>query len=119
MGKLADLTDKAFFSKDEVSKILKISLDEITEFEREGVVQCDPSTKSFDRSNFEKLKTAASLKRDLGVNVPGIDIILSMRERIDQLQTEFEDLLTSVQDRLGDEIVRDLREIEANIKNRK
>lgn len=119
MGKLADIDHKDQFSKDEISKILKISVREIEEFEKEGVITSNKKTSLVDKKNFEKLKSAVSLKNDLGVNTPGIDIILNMRDRIDQLQNEFEDLISSVRDRLGEEIVSDLREIEANIKKRK
>lgn len=119
MGELADLEEKKNYSKEEVSQVLKISVAEIEELEREGVIDCDKHTQRLDRKNLERLQAALALKKDLGVNAPGIDIILNMREKIDQLQNEFEGLLSEVRDRLGDEIVQDLREIEANIKRGK
>lgn len=120
MGELANIKNEKKYSRDEVSKILKLSAEEISEFEKEGIVEFEKEDSDrINGQNFERLKMAVSLRDELGVNIPGIDIILNMRAKIDRMQTEFEDLLSNARERLGDEIVQDLREIEANIKGRK
>jgi MerR family transcriptional regulator, heat shock protein HspR len=46
----------------------------------------------FTRSSLERLRRIHRLKRDLGINLPGIAAVLDMRERIENLQREVERL---------------------------
>lgn len=106
------------YSRDEVSKILKLSAEEFQQFEDEGVFEyLSEARKEMNRENFERLQSAVSLHRELGVNLPGIDIILSMKEKMSQLQTEFNDLLVEVQKKMGNQIKKDFEEIKSNLKS--
>jgi DNA-binding transcriptional MerR regulator len=46
----------------------------------------------FAISAIERLRRIMRLRRDLGVNLPGVAVILDMRERMEQLQKELERL---------------------------
>lgn len=46
----------------------------------------------FAISAIERLRRITRLRRDLGVNLPGVAVILDMRERMEQLQKELERL---------------------------
>lgn len=46
----------------------------------------------FGISAIERLRRIVRLRRDLGVNLPGVAVILEMRERMEQLQKELERL---------------------------
>lgn len=105
------------YTKEEVSKILKIDLAELDEFASEGILQyADQAKTEIDAQNFERLKTANSLKREMGVNIAGIDIILNMKDRMASMQNEFNHLITNVRDRMGKEIDSDLEEIQKRLK---
>ena len=58
----------------------------------EGLVSpCEPEcgrASLFDRNALERLEIIRRLREDLGVNLAGIDIILRLLERIDDLESE-------------------------------
>jgi len=100
-------------TKDEVSKILRLSKSDLKEFESEGLFDyADKAKRKIDHRNFERLKVALSLKRDLGVNVQGIDVILHMREKMRRMQTDLNTLLIQIRRRLGQRIYRNLNRIQ-------
>ena len=62
-------------------------------YEREGLLKpsrSDGNTRLFEDADLERLEVILSLTRDLGVNLAGVEIILNMREKMSQMQREFE-----------------------------
>jgi len=62
-------------------------------YEREGLLKPSRSvgnTRLYEDSDLERLEVILSLTRDLGVNLAGVEIILNMREKMSQMQREFE-----------------------------
>ncbi|MBV9242522.1 MAG: helix-turn-helix transcriptional regulator [Acidobacteria bacterium] len=62
-------------------------------YEREGLLKpsrSEGNTRLFEDSDLERLEVILSLTRDLGVNLAGVEIILNMREKMSQMQREFE-----------------------------
>src|SRR4051812_13497212 len=62
-------------------------------YEREGLLKpsrSDGNTRLYEDSDLERLEVILSLTRDLGVNLAGVEIILNMREKMAQMQREFE-----------------------------
>src|SRR4051794_6150536 len=62
-------------------------------YEREGLLKpsrSEGNTRLFEDSDLERLEVILSLTRDLGVNLAGVEIILNMREKMGQMQREFE-----------------------------
>jgi MerR family transcriptional regulator/heat shock protein HspR len=62
-------------------------------YEREGLLKPSRSvgnTRLYEDSDLERLEVILSLTRDLGVNLAGVEIILNMREKMAQMQREFE-----------------------------
>ena len=62
-------------------------------YEREGWLLPSRSvgnTRLYEDSDLERLEVILSLTRELGVNLAGVEIILNMREKMDQMQREFE-----------------------------
>ncbi len=62
-------------------------------YEREGLLKPSRSggnTRTYDDTDLERLEVILSLTRELGVNLAGVEIILNMREKMDQMQREFE-----------------------------
>jgi MerR family transcriptional regulator/heat shock protein HspR len=43
-----------------------------------------------------------NVTRDLGVNLAGVEIILNMREKMDEMQREFETFIASLRDHIQD-----------------
>ena len=48
------------------------------------------NTRLYEDADLERLEIILSLTRELGVNLAGVEIILNMRAKMDQMQHEFE-----------------------------
>jgi MerR family transcriptional regulator/heat shock protein HspR len=62
-------------------------------YEREGLLKpsrSEGNTRLFEDADLERLEVILSLTRDLGVNLAGVEIILNMRQKMAQMQLEFE-----------------------------
>lgn len=60
-------------------------------WEREGLIRPSRSqgnTRLYDERACEQLEAILTLTRDLGVNLAGVEIILSLKDQIDRLQAE-------------------------------
>src|SRR4030095_754185 len=62
-------------------------------YEREGLLAPSRSignARLYEDSDLERLEVILSLTRELGVNLAGVEIILNMRAKMNQMQREFE-----------------------------
>ena len=62
-------------------------------YEREGLLKpsrSDGNTRTFTDVDLERLEIILSLTRELGVNLAGVEIILNMRQKMDEMKSEFE-----------------------------
>jgi MerR family transcriptional regulator/heat shock protein HspR len=76
-------------------------------YEREGLITPSRSAKGtryYTEEDVERLELILSLTRDLGVNLAGVEIILNMREKMNQMQREFENFLQYIRDNIGAEM---------------
>ena len=61
-------------------------------YEREGLLKpsrSDGNVRLYTDADIERLELILGLTRDLGVNLAGVDVILNMREKMEQMQQEF------------------------------
>lgn len=76
-------------------------------YEREGLIKPSRSAKGtryYTEADIQQLELVLNLTRDLGVNLAGVEIILNMREKMRQMQGEFERFLQYIRDNLGAEM---------------
>ncbi len=76
-------------------------------YEREGLITPSRSAKGtryYTEEDVERLELILSLTRDMGVNLAGVEIILNMREKMNQMQREFENFLQYIRDNIGAEM---------------
>lgn len=76
-----------------VAEIYEIHPQTLRLYEREGLLapsRSDGNTRLYTDKDLERLEVILSLTRELGVNLAGVEIILNMREKMNQMQTEFE-----------------------------
>ena len=74
-------------------------------YEREGLLTPSRSignTRLYEDSDLERLEVILSLTRELGVNLAGVEIILNMREKMDQMQREFEQFFEYLKTHAGE-----------------
>lgn len=76
-----------------VAELFDIHPQTLRLYEREGLLKpsrSDGNTRLYEDADIERLEVILSLTRDLGVNLAGVEIILNMREKMNQMQSEFE-----------------------------
>jgi MerR family transcriptional regulator, heat shock protein HspR len=73
-------------------------------YEREGLLRparTEGNTRLYDASTIERLEIILTLTRDLGVNLAGVEVILHMKERMEQIQGEVQQLLSAIREDIG------------------
>ncbi len=76
-----------------VSKILNIHPQTLRQYEREGLIKpsrTEGRMRLYSQRNIDELKLILSLVRDLGVNLAGVEIVLQLKNEIENLQKEIE-----------------------------
>lgn len=98
--------NKKFWTMTDVVEILQIDESFLADLEEEEIVcpicRENSSTKLFSASEMEKLRLAKILIQEMEVNVPGVDIILRMRQSIIDMRKQFDAVL--------EDLARHLRE---------
>jgi MerR family transcriptional regulator, heat shock protein HspR len=92
-----------------VSEMLGIHPQTLRIYEREGFIKPKRSggnTRLYSEEDVEKLEMILRLTRELGVNLAGVEVILSMREKMEQLQREMEETIHLLRNELELEIRR-------------
>jgi len=92
-----------------VSEMLGIHPQTLRLYEREGFIKpkrSDGNTRLYSEEDVEKLEMILRLTRELGVNLAGVEVILSMRERMEQMQQDMEDTILQLREELAREIRR-------------
>jgi len=72
-------------------------------YEREGLLKpsrTDGNTRLYSDEDLQQLEVILNLTRDLGVNLAGIEIILNMRRKMEQMQREVNEFVAYVRDEL-------------------
>jgi MerR family transcriptional regulator/heat shock protein HspR len=82
-----------------VSEMLHVHPQTLRMYEREGFVKPRrlAGHRLYSQSDVERLGFVLSLTRELGVNKAGVDIILRMRRRLQNLQLEVEDMMSHLE----------------------
>src|SRR5215475_3017137 len=68
-------------------------------YEREGLLKpsrSDGNTRLYTDQDLERLEVILKLTRDLGVNLAGVEIILNMRERMEEMQDQIQQFVASL-----------------------
>lgn len=76
-------------------------------YERKGLIEPSRSsgkTRLYSQRNIEQLREIRRLTQELGVNLAGVEEIIRLRDRLDQLQSSMESRITHLQTRLGDHL---------------
>src|SRR5438105_4787702 len=65
-------------------------------YEREGLLKpsrSEGNTRLYTDADLERLEVILSLTRDLGVNLAGVEIILNMRQRLEDMHREMQEFI--------------------------
>jgi MerR family transcriptional regulator/heat shock protein HspR len=78
-----------------VATMLDIHPQTLRQYEREGLVEPSRTQgrmRLYSQRDIERMKLILRLTRQMGVNLAGVDIILQLKEQIDTMQKEIDQL---------------------------
>jgi MerR family transcriptional regulator, heat shock protein HspR len=95
---------KAYYMISAVAQKYNIHPQTLRLYEREGLLKpsrTEGNTRLYSEEDLEQLETILSLTRDLGVNLAGVEIILNMRRKMEQMQSEVNQFMEYVKHELA------------------
>ncbi|MGD0955426.1 MAG: helix-turn-helix transcriptional regulator [Candidatus Acidiferrales bacterium] len=91
-----------------VAELYKLHPQTLRLYERVGLLKPSRSqgnTRLYTDQDLERLEVILNLTRELGVNLAGIEIILNMRDRMAEMQTQMEAFIKFVRTEVARNIV--------------
>jgi MerR family transcriptional regulator/heat shock protein HspR len=73
-------------------------------YERLGLLQpsrSDGNTRLYTDEDLQRLEVILTLTRELGVNLAGVEVILNMREKMEKMQQQVEEIIAFVRDHVS------------------
>ncbi len=83
-----------------VAKILDIHPQTLRQYERENLIcpsRSNGRIRLYSQRDIDKIKLILRLTRELGVNLAGVDIILRLKDNVDEMENEIATLRHEVQ----------------------
>ncbi|WP_296824545.1 helix-turn-helix transcriptional regulator [Sulfurovum sp.] len=78
-----------------VATMLDIHPQTLRQYEREGLVEPSRTQgrmRLYSQRDIDRMKLILRLTRQMGVNLAGVDIVLQLKEQIDEMQAEIDQL---------------------------
>lgn len=96
-----------------VSEMLDVHPQTLRLYEREGLITPHRTKRArlYSEEDVEKLAMILRLTRELGVNRSAVDIILRLRERLELLQKEIEEMMVFLEDDVKRDFIEKFRKI--------
>jgi len=89
--------EKQFWTITEVMEIFEVDEEFLSDLEEEEVLcpvrRKESPSKVFRAEELEKLKLVKALVEDMGVNLPGVEVILRMRQMMFDMRRQFDEIL--------------------------
>jgi MerR family transcriptional regulator/heat shock protein HspR len=101
--------EKAVYMISVVSELLGVHPQTLRLYEREGFVRpsrTEGGVRLYSQGDVEQIRMVLRLTRELGVNLAGVEVILSMREKMEKLQEEMEKSMERMQKEFMAELTR-------------
>ncbi|HEY2015103.1 MAG TPA: helix-turn-helix transcriptional regulator [Bryobacteraceae bacterium] len=114
---MAKAKSKAAYMISVVAEQYEIHPQTLRLYEREGLLKpsrSEGNTRLYTDDDLERLEVILHLTRDLGVNLAGVEIILNMREKMGEMQTQIQEFISSLNRELAARTGRPLEPEERN-----
>ncbi|RLJ70995.1 MerR family transcriptional regulator/heat shock protein HspR [Hydrogenivirga caldilitoris] len=95
---------KGLYTIGVVARMYDIHPQTLRLYEREGLLKpsrTEGNTRLYSEEDLERLEFILFLTRELGVNLAGVDIILNMKEQLEELQKQIDQLFEFIQTELS------------------
>jgi len=96
---MAKAKSKAAYMISAIAEQYEIHPQTLRLYEREGLLKpsrSDGNTRLYTESDIERLEVILHLTRDLGVNLAGVEIILNMREKMEEMQRQIQEFVAGL-----------------------
>jgi MerR family transcriptional regulator/heat shock protein HspR len=96
---MARAKSKAAYMISSVAEQYEIHPQTLRLYEREGLLKpsrSEGNTRLYTGDDLERLEVILHLTRDLGVNLAGVEIILNMREKMRDMQSQIQEFVASL-----------------------
>ena len=98
-----------------VAQMFEIHPQTLRMYEREGLIKprrTERNTRMYCDDDIERLKSILNLTQEMGVNLAGVEVVLRMREQMERMRENMEQLLLKLRDKIEMEFTaRDFEEI--------
>ena len=96
-------------SREEVAKHLAVAPATLLRFERRGLVAVvrDGDVEGYGPAEIRRLWTIVTFRRDLGINLAGVEVILRLRDQLDTMHAQLHGLARELRATLDEEPGRD------------
>lgn len=87
-----------------VAEIYQIHPQTLRLYERQGLLtpsRSEGNTRLYTKDDLKRLEVILNLTRELGVNLAGVEVILNMREKMEKLQNQVEEMVLFVQEHVS------------------
>ena len=81
-------------------------------YERLGLLKpsrSDGNTRLYTQDDLQRLDVILTLTRELGVNLAGVEVILTMREKMEKLQQQVEEMIVFVREQISPSLAGTMR----------
>jgi MerR family transcriptional regulator/heat shock protein HspR len=88
--------DEKFFAIGVVAKMYNLHQQTLRLYEREGLLtpaRSEGNTRLYSEKDLERLELILNLSRDMGVNLAGVEIILNLREKMRDMQSQINEMV--------------------------
>jgi MerR family transcriptional regulator/heat shock protein HspR len=98
---------KAGYMISSVAESYQIHPQTLRLYERLGLLKpsrSEGNTRLYTNEDLKRLEVILTLTRELGVNLAGVEVILNMREKMEKLQQQVEEMVSFVQEHVSNEM---------------
>jgi MerR family transcriptional regulator/heat shock protein HspR len=82
-------------------------------YERLGLLtpsRSEGNTRLYTEEDLHRLEVILTLTRELGVNLAGVEVILNMREKMEQMQKQVEEMIEFLRDHISPSLAGSFRD---------
>ena len=96
---------KKFYHISAVAQMYDIHPQTLRLYEREGLLKpsrSDGNTRLYSEDDLNQLEFILSLTRELGVNLAGVEVVINMKQKINQIEVEVNEFLEYIKREIVD-----------------
>ncbi|MGB9731065.1 MULTISPECIES: heat shock protein transcriptional repressor HspR [Calditerrivibrio] len=114
------MKDRPLYAISIVAEMLNIHPQTLRQYERCELIKPSRTignVRLYSEEDIEKLKFIITLTRDMGVNLAGVEVILKMRQQMEEMRQQMEQMLDFIRKNIPNKQKKDEQILEINPSN--